>query len=548
MRLSSATSIDWTIVLGVLALALVLRVVCLERSHLIGADSSRFLRAAEFVEQGHFSTAVQDSFHPFTSFATAGVNRIQTALLGAPDDFRSGLERRERAGHFVVMLTGLFLVWSLMCLVAQLFPGLSPVVVGVLVACQPYFVRSSADIMSDMPCLAFFVFALWQGAVATTERSVRPIVLAGAAVGLSYLARPEGLVAALAIALYWLARDHREWPRLVARGALFAAVTAVVMLPYVAAISSASGRPTLTMKKSTSSLIGIPKAGRPGEGARVGPSPRALEAWQALPPKTLGESGEWGDWNVPREAAIVAPLSARALWKIFLRWYTTAPEVIAVAFAIGWVGARRRRDWRDGRLYLGICAGLVTLMLFRLMQIENDPGYIVKRHVYLLVALTLPFAAHGLTLLGSWLDRRLGTARTWRAGVAPVALVTIVAIVLGVRAVAARRLDDMAQLEAANWILEHYGHGEVIFTDREKLPYYAGGQWRPLGGDAATVLGSVQAHDRAWVAFYPDRLRFVPGLRELAERPASGLRLVQSFDEPEKGEGSQLALYIWERH
>lgn len=552
MRSSSITSIDWRIVLGVLALALVLRVVCLERSHLIGADSSRFLGAAELVEQGRYSAAIQDSFHPFTSFAMGGANRIQTALLGPAEDFRGGLERRERAGHVVVILTGLLLVWSLMRLVAQLFPGLSPLVVGVLAACHPYFVRSSADIMSDMPCLAFFVVALWQGAVATTERSLRPVVLAGAAVALSYLARPEGLLAAPAIGLYWLVREYRhsrnsgssgEWSSLLARGALLAVVIAMLMAPYVAAISVVTGRPTLTMKKSASDLIAIPKDERAGEALRLplaAPAWRPEEAGKALHPERISRSGS----ALPLQAAIVGELSLRAIFKIFVRWYTTAPEVVAVAFVIGLLGARRRDDWRDGRLYLGISAGLLILVLFRLMQIENDATYIAKRHVFVLVALTLPFAAHGLSLLGSWLEERFAPARRWRAG---IALIAIVALVLGVRSAAARRLDDMAQLAAADWILEHYGDGEVIFTNREKLPYYAGGEWRPLGVEPAAVLRRVQSHDRAWLAFYPERLRGVRGLRELVERPASGLRLAQSFDEPERAKGTQFALYLWER-
>jgi hypothetical protein len=160
---------DWKLIACVMLLALVLRVASAERSLLIAADASRFLNSAERVEAGDFQGAIADVYHPLTAYATGAVNAVQRAAFGVPPEFRAELLQRERAAHLVVLLAGLLLVWLQMDLAFRLFPRAPALVVGLLAASHPYFVRSSADIMSDTPCLAFMMLALRQGVVATVS-------------------------------------------------------------------------------------------------------------------------------------------------------------------------------------------------------------------------------------------------------------------------------------------------------------------------------------------------------------------------------------------
>jgi hypothetical protein len=536
---------DARTVLLILLLALAVRLVCLSRSDLIGTDSMRFLQAAQHVESGRFQEAIRDPFHPELSFLIALLNQGQQQILGAPRGFDEDRERRERTAYAIVLATGLLWVWLMIDLTRTLFPAVPPGAVGLLAACQPYLVRSSADIMSDTPMLAWLMLAL-RAAAAPPERLL-PALVCGLSIGLAYLARPEGLVALPTVLVFWLLRERRSLARIATRSGLMLASLACVALPYVIAISMIAGKPTLTLKKDVYRMIGI-------EEARSGLDPLARTAQGSIPELTRAVQ-EQPDDSFGRHSparfglASAIPLQAGgrlagSIGNILTGWFKTAPEVLALCFMAGLWALWRHGARTEGHTLFALCAGFTVAVLLLLAWSEPDPDYLSRRHVFILVALSLPLAARGLLALGAALGERVGRIGAPRGSVLVLA-VTVFG--LSLHATSAHRDDQLAQRTAARWIVAKHGYGEIVFTNREKVAYYAGATARHLPADAPTLLRRVRSLPRAWVAFYHEGTVCCGELAAALEEPGSPLRLVQRLEEPGARPPRTLLLYLSEQ-
>ena len=533
---------DARTVLVILLLALGVRLLCLSRSDLIGTDSMRFLQAAQLVEHGQLREAIRDPFHPELSFLTAILNRGQQQILGAPRGFDEDRERRERTAYAIVLAAGLLWVWLQIDLTRTLFPAVPPGAVGLLAACQPYLVRSSADIMSDTLMLAWVMLAL-RAAAAPPDRLLAALVC-GLSIGLAYLARPEGLVALPTVLAFWLLREHRSPTKLATRSGLLLAGLAGVALPYVIAISMIAGEPTLTLKKDVYRMIGIEEV-RGGFDSLVrppqdpNPEPNRTEA--ALPHDLSSKRS-------PDRLALQSAVPSRAEWSvlgslghILAGWFETAPEVLALAFLAGLWSLWRHGGRTEGHTLFALCAGFMLVILLLLLWSEPDPDYLSRRHLFVLAALSLPLAARGLLALGAALGERIGRIGARRGSVLGFG---VAVLGLALHATSAHRDDQLAQLAAARWIVAQHGYGEIVFTDREKVTYYAGATARALPADAPTLLRQVRGLPRSWVAFYHEGAICCGELAAALDEPGSPLQLVQRIEEPGASPPRTLLLYL----
>jgi hypothetical protein len=233
-------------------------------------------------------------------------------------------------------------------------------------------------------------------------------------------------------------------------------------------------------------------------------------------------------------------------WEIIFEWFTTAPEpisIFAIAGLVLWLGARRREPGL--LLYLGIAAAMGALLL-RLLVTVGDPGYLSRRHVLLPLFVTLPFTVAGIEATAAALARLLPPRA--RAFVFPCFFALIAAIHIPM-SIASHRADQRTQRLAAEHILAHGGPGQRIYSTREKVGYYAGGQLVPIQAvNAEAALAAIAAEERAWLAFYREpTLEWFPGLdRHLAEL-GSDLHLERRWLEAESRDGRHLELYLWEK-
>ncbi|MFQ5654828.1 MAG: hypothetical protein ACE5GW_08870, partial [Planctomycetota bacterium] len=244
-------------------------------------------------------------------------------------------------------------------------------------------------------------------------------------------------------------------------------------------------------------------------------------------------------------AAIVDLPGPAAIERIVGRWFSTSPEVLGVALIIGLFVTLRRREWGIGHTLFAVTAACMVVVLYRLLDAVGDPGYLSRRHVFTLVALGLPLAARGLLGIAALLRPHLPAGMGRRAAALVVALVLAV---LAPKAIAAHRSDQRAQRDAACHILEHGGVGQMVFTTREKVGYYAGGSIVRFCSSADAVLAQLFACERAWLAFYRERVdRHTPGFTTRLQGAPAGLERVGSFLEEHAAPSRHLDLYLWQR-
>lgn len=542
----------------VAVLAAGVRIACWARAPLIGTDSARFLLAAERFERGEHFDAVQDAYHPLTAYLIAQVHRLlggqrQPVPVDAGERDATATQRqRERAAACVTILAGVLAVVLLMGVVRRSFPSIPPWSVGVLAACQPYLVRSSADIMSDPVFLACLLLALREGLRVPTGGGLTAAFSAGGATGMAYLARPEGLVLLGALPLAWwawhltgsvrpvgrararsAARDEARAagrpaasPGVpVVRGhaqrwlwcAALVAGAAPLIAPYLGAISIIAGDWTVTLKKDLLAVV--------------------MPSWLAAGPA-----------GAPREFL-------EGLGELARQWVSTATPPVALAALVGLIACVQRRPsvelggplWLWGMIVLGF--GVVLLQLMLVQGVD----YLSRRHVFVLVALSLPLSVAGFQALGRGVVRGLGATLGARADAQGIgmALVLLTAVALLPKALQAQRLDQRAQLEVAAFLLAQERPDMPVLTPREKVPYYARASYQPLPGRIQRAALRVRLQSEAWLVFYrfADERR-CPGLGDWARAwtgEPPGLELVACFPEPGAEPPDELLVYRWRR-
>ena len=388
-------------------------------------------------------------------------------------------------------------------------PEVSPAAVGLLTAVQPYFVRASGDIMSDAIYLTCFAFGLRAAVIALAGAKWSPFIAVGTAAGLAYLTRPEGLLLIPAVGGMWLLCRPWSWQVLISRSVGSAVAAAFCILPYVFALGG-----KITDKKDVGTMMGLP-----GEAAGVSP----------------GGMLAVGDHS----------LAAASLNEIFKEWFSTAPELLGVATIVGALAIFRgpRRRELGPLLYLGISLAMGAILL-RLLISVGEPGYVSRRHVFLLVLLSLPFAAKGVALAAAGIAYFLPErGRRW---VFPV-LGGMVIAALAPKAIAAHRADQVTQRWAAAYILEHGGPGQRVFSSREKVGYYAGARLVPVeAGLTEYRLDQLEKSERAWLVFYRERLaERVPELDRLLGEFGNALEHHATWAEPRSKRPRHLELYLY---
>lgn len=511
--------LSWGMVAAILLVALLVRLGCWVQSPLIGADSARFLSAAKAFEQGRMLDGVRDAYHPLTGYLISLTHRVVIGVTkpGSLDPVAER-DRRERCGYWVGLMSGLAVVWLLMELTRLGAPRVSPAAVGWLAASHVYLIRSSADVMSDSVFLMLLLLGLRQALLAASSGSWLTAVSAGGAAGMAYLARPEGLILLAVAPAFWLWVGSQEKLRVLRQSVAFWTAASLLVFPYALAISSLTGSFTLTLKKALVPLTG-----------------------QACP------------WlaSIPG-AAVVEPLG-----EIFERWFSTCTIPLAPFALLGVaVAIRRRRSVPPGAMLSGLVVTAMLLVLWRLISVTG-PGYLSRRHVFSMVALSLPWVVYGV----EWLAER---ARGWRTpgerptgireeplGRSRIATWILIALCLsgGVRALRPDRGEQLGQRHAGEYILEAEAQrpGAVVFSSREKVAYYALGRLESIAVQPLETLDRARRWPAAWIAFYPSDLygddferfhrdwdRLPPGFRH--EKTWGG-----------EGSGRRLELYRWER-
>ncbi len=568
----------------ILACALVVRALVLLRTDPVAFDSALYFEMAEQMRAGQWAAALAYDFPPLFPALIAG---IQSLGVGAGT-----------AGLFVALAADLLVIFPLAAVARAAAGETAAWAAAFLWAIHPYAVRLGVQALTDAPTALFVALALWAG-VRVLEASHRPSALsdqpegpavpgpaplgrkgwaigAGAASGLAYLLRPEGIEPAIMLAAaLWIWPPHsggqghrgkgalrapaapdagmrgREdaptpnpastpapGPRPPARrplGRAFWAAAplvgwALVASPYIAFISLEAGSLTFSKKKSPAAFLRALGSVLSPRSSVLPPKPPTQESQPGG-----GGGGAGGRGEGPSDA--LAPGAGRGQSRLgrtagslylFQRGLVNGLHPLVLAFGMLGAIALWRSGGAAGRPVRRLLVGLLGLHLGVLVGLAaaRGAGYVGSHHFFPMVVYALPFAGAGLAGAIAWGAGRLRAPRLF-----PIAALCFLLMATASQSLLRRPGRGTALRHAAAWIRAEVPGRPVVVTDMAKLTYHAGAQRVDLRGGYDEIIRNARARSAQFVAFYPDMLRhhspdFLP-------RIALGdLALARAFPEP----------------
>ena len=231
-----------------LLLALSIRIILYPHLHLIAKDGAfQYIPVAKLYACGEFKKALSQPQTPLYPFLIALVSK-------------SGLNL-ESAGRLISLIFNTLTIIPLYFLGKKLFKSSHiSLLAGFLLAIHPYFVRFSVDVLKEAPYIFFFVTALWLSYEALSSEKLWLYLVAGIAIGFSYLTRADGIEILIIVSLWILFQKISELRKTYKRriGAFFllSAFSFILVVPYLWHIRQTTGEWNLSKKIKLEVLIG----------------------------------------------------------------------------------------------------------------------------------------------------------------------------------------------------------------------------------------------------------------------------------------------------
>lgn len=383
---------------GVLAAALLLSAACqcyvVGRSPIIAKDGMGFIQFAKSLAVDPAAAMRTYDQHPGYPAMLLACERVYQRLTAA-DDFQSFIAGSRLASCICGLGTILFL-WLF---ARRLYDERIANVTVLLAAVWPLFRLNASDSLSDTPHLMFYLAGAWLACEGLSRRRSGWFAAAGAASGLAFWVRPEGLViaaaAALAVfgqlcgAIFFRRRQTAAIPHAAfALSALLAlvATTSLVVAPYVVLAGK------ITSKKLP--FVNLPPSAHAVAIAASEPTPGVLSE-----PAPGGQLPD--EFSRPSKLLGVVALGLVELFRELAQGFY---YLALIPLAVGTFLPGRPQPARPvALLHVLLMNGHAAL----LMLLYLTAGYISHRHIIPLVALMLPTTAAGALMMADYASRWL---------------------------------------------------------------------------------------------------------------------------------------------
>lgn len=459
---AAAPRVGWPTWRLIAILALVtagLRAYQVRTTEVTARDGITYIHIAWRLEHGDWREVLRTTNqHP--GYPVAVLAASFPCRLLDPGDLAAAMQLAAQLANAAasVLLTG-----PLFWFAAQLFNRRIAFWSVLLFQCLPSSGRILADGLSEGVFLLFAVTALALAMDAIRSGSVVRIGLAGAAGGLAYLTRPEGLLipaaaAATLLGIQAVARWRRPWLTVVSQLAVLSCAALLVGAPYMAVIGGLTNK---TAARDVSKGLGVeverfmPADAAPGETVAAGAP--LFGVW--LKSATGEDHGNrlWAIWTL-----------AEVLSKAFF-FFLWVPAVAGLVLY-----RRRFRESPGAWLPVVLCMPLLGLLFL----VAYREGYLSDRHTMLIVACGVPWAAAALDGAALWLARVV--SRT-RPAAGPVCAACVVAAALAVmlpRTLEPLHGDRAGFRVAGRWVANQVADDENIFDPFGWAAYYSGRYFR----------------------------------------------------------------------
>jgi Dolichyl-phosphate-mannose-protein mannosyltransferase len=505
---------DWRLIAILALVTCGLRTYQLCTTEVTARDSISYIHIAWRLEHGDWRQVIRDSpQHP--GYPIAVLAASLPARLLFPDDLAYAMQL---GAQLASAAASVLLAAPLFWMGRQLFNRRIGFWAVLLFQCLPCSGRIMADGLSEGVFLLFALTALAFAMYSLRAGSIVGFALAGAASGLAYLTRPEGLLIPAAAGLTLLGMQvFRAWRRSwLSAGACAAALMTALLLvsgPYMLLIGGLTVKTTgnALMKDATAEADHPVEA--PLDGVARGPA--LLAVW-------------WrGDANVP---------SGRYLWGL-----QTLAEVLSKAFFfVLWIPAlaglvyfRDRFRTVPGAWMLLLVCVLLGGVLYR---VAVRMGYLSDRHTILILACGVLWATAAVEAAARGLAKLLANRSSWMpASVGAAALLLVVTVAPLWRTLEPLHGDRIGFRAAGHWLAEHAGPQEAVFDPFGWSGYYAGRYFQDGAGQepwAYVVIEESTSNKHSHLVTMPE-----------AEKLAGRGRRICSFPAPRGKESAEVVIY-----
>jgi 4-amino-4-deoxy-L-arabinose transferase-like glycosyltransferase len=518
---------------AIVLLALVLRTVRWQQNAVLFNDGPLFLELARVLQAGDLRLALAHPYHPLYAALIAALGPVAGSL--------------ERAGAALSIAGGSAAVLALWAFLRPAFGARAAWIGALLLAVHPRAVEYSGDVQSDGLYLALFLGSLaclWRALV---RGSLPSAAASGALAGLAYLTRPEGLGLVLVAGVLGARQiGTRAWrlPQLTRFGVALALGLAFTSSPYLLALRAQTGEWRISQKKELGHLAGVeeyrgpvlgsapPRPGAAPPGGRGAPDAERAAA-RAVPP---WEEPSLGAARGPdRRDRAGGPARVAQELRDFGRNVSSTLRRGALAFLLAGCWAAWGRPGPRGRFVLAVVGVFALVTLAH----QWNVGYLSRRHLLPPLIVTFGYAALGVDALGALAARLLARTRLRSApAAASAALLAVVALSNGAKALRPERADALAERRAAEWVRAHDSEPGFVAAPRRRVAYYAGARWAALPRRLEAVTFEEMRRVGVRYVILDDAKR--PEYAGLAEAEATRLRLVH------RAEAGGRSASVWE--
>jgi hypothetical protein len=367
---------------AVALVATILHIASIVQTVLPAQDGLKFIRIAKRFQVDPWADVVRDSdVHPLYPALIAVAEPVVGWFTG------HGAHSWRIAAQAVAVLASVGLVVPIYGLTRELFDRRIAVIAASLGVLFPRAAALGHDTLSDSLGLLGTFLALWLGLLAFKHNNWRLALAAGVAAGCGYLARPEVILAPLAIGAAWLISLRHPFCSAVATRAPAFAALFLATFAFLGSYALVKGEISERLSLRYGAALGRQRI-------LIRPVPQQV-------PRGLDDP-RW-DFS-PKEEADHIPIKnwRYAILRIVGRWWEELCWFFAVMTAWGMVRYRYIRGLcldrepdqasRSARLLLFVFASVYTTALIRHSALL---GYLSGRHIIALLYVSLPFAAAG---------------------------------------------------------------------------------------------------------------------------------------------------------
>jgi hypothetical protein len=340
----------------------------------------------------------------------------------------------------------------------------------------PFTARLGADALSDSTHLCFVLVAFWAATEFLATRRAAWLFACGVAVGIGYLARPEALLLAAAVAatlgVMQLRADWRfPWRQLFVALTLLAGGIVLAAAPYVLVTGKLTPKGSVTLLPGGQSLVsgsavdaGAIRSAQLSDGRVVATQ---------LNPMLADVDDAPLDFGVRHRPASQRFAGFLPALRELVRELVEGLHYFFGLLVLVGITRSPRRPANLLAAFVGVVF-LVVLVLF-----ASRAGYLASRHVLVLVALASYVAARGGWMLACALARLAARVRAdasptrWQLRVA-TAILVLAGACCTPRNLQLLHPSRAAHVDAGRWLARHAPAGSLVLDSRGWAALYSG--------------------------------------------------------------------------